>query len=109
MGLKAALRGGGGGIASRVRILLRHRAVSLYTPLAARGQGGGGVRGVVLSNGTVIEARSTILATGGYAFPSSSGENKYLPERFQRYPTTNGAFATGDGLTLALEAGGGGT
>lgn len=58
--------------------------------------------GIYTSCGEFIECNAIVLATGGFS------ANKSLLKRFKKdeYPTTNGKFATGDGLKLAVEAGG---
>lgn len=48
-----------------------------------------------------------ILATGGYGYDVHHPESfirKFAP-RYQKLPTTNGTFAVGDGIRLALQAG----
>lgn len=66
---------------------------------------GGKVNGVVLDDGTVINARcGVILATGGYE------GNAELVRRFEGFPQWMNPFAptnTGDAITLTAEAGAG--
>ena len=73
----------------------------------------------LLTNETdTIEASFVMLATGGFAndLPSSSSSSSTLPESGQslvaefaphllRFPTTNGAFTTGDGIKMARALG----
>ena len=55
-----------------------------------------------------IEADAVVLCTGGYGADSHGPGallSKYAPT-YKLLPTTNGAFATGDGVRLAAAAGG---
>lgn len=56
---------------------------------------------ITLDNGSTIPYNSLILATGGY----SSNKN-LLSSQHAKLPTTNGNFATGDGLYLGAKLGG---
>ena len=76
-----------------------------------RGSEGVGVRGiryVVEKTGEVVElaAPQTVLATGGYAndHTNTSLLAKHRPDLLT-YPTTNGVWATGDGMKLAMAIG----
>jgi len=67
-----------------------------------------GVRYVALASGEEVELRApqTVLATGGFAndHTNSSLLAQHRPELLA-YPTTNGVWATGDGMKLAMEIG----
>lgn len=56
---------------------------------------------ITLDNGLEILYDALILATGGY----SSNKDLLLPQ-YTKLPTTNGEFATGDGLYLGTKIGG---
>lgn len=62
---------------------------------------GGRVCGVETDDGAATPADAVVLATGGY-----SAAPDLLPPSAAALPTTNGAFATGDGLALVEKAGG---
>ena len=62
---------------------------------------GGRVVGVTTDDGATTPADAVVLATGGY-----SAAPDLLPPSAAALPTTNGAFATGDGLALVEAAGG---
>lgn len=68
---------------------------------------GAHVVGLVLSNGTRVDAEAVVLATGGYGsdFGPDSMLLRYRPELYHRGTTTNGPFATGDGHRLAASVG----
>lgn len=65
-----------------------------------------GVRYTNMSDGSVHELRSdaVILTTGGFAADRSDFLPKYAPQ-FAHLPTTNGPFATGDGIKMVERAG----
>ena len=89
----------------RVTILSKSRAVRLIR------DGVGPVVGVVYADSKGVERDLrgvVIIATGGYAadYSSSSLLKKYTPE-LMRFATTNGAFATGDGVKIGEAIGAG--
>jgi fumarate reductase flavoprotein subunit len=75
--------------------------VRLSTPAAGLVVDGGRVTGVRTELGEVVEARDTVLATGGF------GHNPELFRRYEKAPLVTSAApgSTGDGLVMALEAG----
>lgn len=79
--------------------------VRLNTPLADLRVDGDRVTGVVLEDGSVIEARrGVILASGGFE------QNLEMREKYQRAPigtdwTVGAAANTGDGITAGLKLG----
>ncbi len=75
--------------------------VRLSTPAAGLVVDGGRVTGVRTESGDVVEARDTVLATGGF------GHNPELFRRYEKAPLVTSAApgSTGDGLVMAVEAG----
>jgi predicted oxidoreductase len=75
--------------------------VRLSTPAAGLVLHGGRVTGVRTASGDVVEARDTVLATGGF------GHNPELFRRYEKAPlvTSSAPGSTGDGLVMAIEAG----
>lgn len=89
----------------RVKIFCKSRAVRLIR------DGIGPVVGVVYAdaNGVEHDLRGpVVIATGGYAadYSGSSLLQKYTPQLMQ-FATTNGAFATGDGVKMGEAIGAG--
>ncbi|KAJ2845555.1 hypothetical protein IWW36_004733 [Coemansia brasiliensis] len=86
----------------RLRIETNAQATALLAEAA-----GGGVSGVeFLVNGKMrrVQANALILATGGFAGAHTGFLNKYAPQ-IAGLATTNGPFATGDGLKLGAALG----
>lgn len=66
------------------------------------------VTGVVLNDNQLIEADSVILTSGGYAGKPKDKENMVLKEfapKVVHLATTNGPWATGDGIKLGQNVG----
>lgn len=62
---------------------------------------------LVTMRSSIVRAQHVIIATGGFAFDTSNESllAKYRPD-LQTFPTTNGKFATGDGIRMAMHVGG---
>jgi len=77
----------------------------------AQGKGVTGVQYLLDGNTTAIDlvGDAVILSTGGFAYDTHTHSThsfvrQYAP-RFQNLPTTNGSFAVGDGVRLAMAVG----
>ncbi|KAI8809140.1 putative NADH-dependent fumarate reductase [Cladochytrium replicatum] len=91
----------------KVQILTGVRVTDLL-----RGEGGiAGIRGSKGDESVEIAADAVVLATGGYA-SDFSGEGAMIPKYapgVTGLATTNGAWATGDGVKMAVRDAGAGT
>jgi succinate dehydrogenase/fumarate reductase flavoprotein subunit len=68
----------------------------------------GRVTGVRLGNDQVIQTDAVVLTTGGFAGKTVHGDNAVLHEfapKVDRLATTNGPWATGDGIRLGQDIG----
>ena len=78
--------------------------------LTGAAAGVSGVRYEVIASGELVEltAAQTVLATGGYANDRTDTSllAAHRPDLLA-YPTTNGDWATGDGMKLAMSIGAG--
>ncbi|KAJ1740230.1 hypothetical protein LPJ79_002830 [Coemansia sp. RSA 1821] len=90
------------GGSGRLRIVTNAQATALLADAADKG-----VSGVeFLANGKVerVQANALVLATGGFAGAHAGFLDKYAPQ-VAALATTNGPFATGDGLQLGTALG----
>jgi aspartate oxidase len=84
---------------ANITLFLSSSVMKLFTSLDQ-------VTGVLLEDNKLVEADSVILTTGGYAGKPKDKENAVLKEfapKVTHLSTTNGPWATGDGIRLGLE------